>query len=97
MHTLDVFDPSGATEVLCLHAPRLDSLNGKRIGFVSNDEWQAHRTLPLIADFMAKNFKDVEIVPYSEFPTGNLEIEKDKTIQRAKDLKVDAIVIGNAS
>jgi hypothetical protein len=97
MHTLEVFDPSGATEVLCLHAPRLDTLDGKKIGFVSNDEWQAHRALPLVADFIAKDFKNVEIVPYTEFPTGNLEIEKDKTIERAKELNVDAIVIGNAS
>ncbi len=97
MHTLEIFDPSGATEILCLHAPRLDTLDGKRIGFVSNDEWQAHRALPLIADSLKRDFKNIEIVPYTEFPMGNLEIEKDKTIQRAKDLNVDAIVIGNAS
>ena len=97
MHTLEVFDPSGATEVLRLHAPRLDALEGKKIGFVSNDEWQAHRMLPMIADHMKKTFGNVEIVPYSEFPIGNMKIGSDETIRRAKELKVDAIVVGNAS
>ena len=47
MDALEVFDPSGAIEVTQLHAPRLDNLNGKTIGFISNDMWQAHRMLPL--------------------------------------------------
>ena len=97
MHTLEVFDPSGATEVLRLHAPRLDSLEGKRIGFVSNDEWQAHRMLPLVADYIKDKFSNVEIIPYSEFPIGNMKIGNDETIERAKELGVDAIVVGNAS
>ncbi len=97
MHTLEVFDPSGATEVLRLHASRLDSLNGKKIGFVSNDEWQAHRMLPLVADYFSEKFDDVEIVPYSEFPIGNMKIGNDETVQRIKESGVDAVVIGNAS
>ena len=86
MHTLEVYDPSGATEVLKLHASRLDSLDGKKIGFVSNDEWQAHRMLPLVADYIEKEFNNVEIVPFSEFPIGNMRIGEDETIQRAKEL-----------
>jgi hypothetical protein len=97
MYTLEVFDPSGATEVLRLHASRIDTLDGKRIGFVSNDEWQAHRMLPIIADRIKKKFKDVEIVPFSEFPIGNSRITDDETIQKAKELEVDAIIVGNAS
>ena len=97
MHTLEVFDPSGATEVLRLHAPRLESLEGKKIGFISNDEWQAHRMLPLIADRIQKKFSNVEILPYPEFPTGNMMIGNDETIQRLKELEIDAVVVGNAS
>ena len=97
MHTLEVFDPSGATEVLRLHAPRLDSLEGKKIGFISNDEWQAHRMLPLIADAIKEKFNNTEVIPFSEFPVGNSEIQLDKTVQRAKELGIDAAVIGNAA
>ena len=97
MHTLEVFDPSGATEVLRLHAPRLDSLEGKRIAFVSNDEWQAHRMLPLIADYLKNEFSNVEILPYSDFPIGNMNVGNDETIQKLKELEVDAVIVGNAS
>ncbi len=44
MEVLEVFDPSGLTEVTELHAPRLETLEGKRIGLLPDDMWQAHRT-----------------------------------------------------
>ena len=97
MTTLDVFDPSGATDVLQLHAPRLKSLEGKTIGFVSNDDWQAHRTLPLVAELFEKNFSGLKTVPYTEFPLGNFNIDNDKTVERAKKMGVDAVVVGNAA
>jgi len=53
--------------------------------------------LPIIADRIKKEFKDVEIVPFSEFPIGNSRITDDETIQKAKELEVDAIIVGNAS
>jgi hypothetical protein len=48
MVTLEFHDPSGRLEAKQPHAPRLDSLAGKRIGFVSNEQWQAYRVLPLL-------------------------------------------------
>ena len=47
MVKLEFFDPSGALEAAKAHAPRLTSLTGKRIGFVSNEQWQAYRMLPI--------------------------------------------------
>ena len=55
MDALEVFDPSGSTEVTQLHAPRLNSLDGKTIGFISNDMWQAHRMLPMLRDWLPSN------------------------------------------
>jgi hypothetical protein len=43
MVTLEFHDPSGRLEVRQPHAPRLDSLEGKRVGFVSNEQWQARQ------------------------------------------------------
>ena len=80
-----------------MHDPRLDALDGKKIGFVSNDEWQAHRMLPMIAEYFKKRFKDVELIPYSKFPVGNMKIGNDETIKRIKELDIDAIIVGNAS
>ena len=47
MVELEFYDPSGCLEVTQSYAPRLPSLKGKRIGFLSGDQWQAHRTLPM--------------------------------------------------
>ena len=41
MMRLEFHDPSGAIGATAPHAPRLASLDGKRIGFLSNEQWQA--------------------------------------------------------
>ena len=52
MIRLEFHDPSGALEVTRPHAPRLASLAGKRIGFVSNEQWQAYRMLPMLKEML---------------------------------------------
>ena len=44
---MEVFNPTGAAGVTAPFAPRLKTLHEKKIGLLSNDIWQAHRTLPL--------------------------------------------------
>jgi hypothetical protein len=43
---LEVYDPTGATEVTELHAPRLKTLAGKTICELWNDSWEGDRTKP---------------------------------------------------
>ena len=52
MTTLEFHDPSGGIEVKQPHAPRLAALEGKRIGFVSNEQWQAYRMLPMLKSLL---------------------------------------------
>ena len=67
--TLEVLDPSGASVVTQVHAPRLDSLEGKTICFVSNDIWQSWRTQPLIGELLQKQYPTVKIIPWTDLPT----------------------------
>ena len=97
MTHLDVFDPTGATEITQLHAARLDGLDGKKIGIISNDEWQAHRTLPLVTDLLRREFPGVEIIPPERFPLGNDKVDSDDTVDAARANGVDAIIIVNAA
>ena len=94
---MEVYDPSGSTEITELHAPRLETLNDKKIALLSNDSWQAHRTLPLVGEMIKADYPAAEIVPYEEFPIGNAVIDADATVVRAKELGVDAVVVGNAA
>ena len=97
MDALEVFDPSGATEVIRLHAPRLDSLDGKTIGFISNDMWQAHRMLPMLRDWLAEQHPTATLIAESEFPMGNTLMDTEEAVDQLEASGVDAVIIGNAS
>ena len=62
MVKLEFHDPSGTIEVTQPHAPRLASFEGKRIGFVSNEQWQAYRMLPMLKEMIeASRSNDVRV------------------------------------
>ncbi|SRR5690606_32694600 len=97
MDALEVFDPSGATEVTRLHAARLPDLEGKTVAFLSNDMWQSHRMLPMLREKLTERFDDIRIVPETEFPMGNVPIDRDDTVEQVVARNADAVIIGNAS
>ena len=97
MTTLEFYDPSGTLEVTQPFAPRLSSLEGKRIGFVSNEQWQAYRMLPLLKELLEKDFPGVEVLPIDAYPQGNAVIGSEETAAQVKQSGVDAVIIGNAA
>ena len=56
MVTPEFHDPSGTLEVNVPFANRLDTLEGKRIGIITNDQWQAYRMMPALKEFLAADF-----------------------------------------
>lgn len=97
MVALEFFDPSGALEVTKPHAPRLASLAGKRIGIVSNEQWQAYRTLPLLKSLFEEDIPGVAVLPIDAFPQGNALIGTEETAALVKKSGVDAVIVGNAA
>ena len=97
MVKLEFHDPSGALEVTQPFAPRLDSLEGKRIGFVSNEQWQAFRMLPMLKEMLQEDFPGVEVLPIDAFPQGNAVIGTEETAAQVKKSGVDAVIVGNAA
>lgn len=97
MVTLEFHDPSGTLEVTQPFAPRLATLEGKRIGFVSNEQWQAYRMLPALKEMLEKDFPGVEVLPVDAFPQGNALIGTEETAAAVKKSGVDAVIVGNAS
>lgn len=97
MIKLEFYDPSGTTEIAQSHAPRLASLDGKRIGFVSNDQWQAYRMLPTIKAWLEEDFPEIETLPLDAFPQGTSFIGTEETAKLVKQSGVDAVIIGNAA
>lgn len=97
MNSLEIFDPSGATEITQLHAARLGSLEGKTVAMLSDDMWQAHRMMPLLREMLEERFDDITIIPETEFPMGNTAIDRDETADMFVERGVDAVIVGNAS
>jgi hypothetical protein len=97
MTKLEFYDPSGVLEVTQPFAPRVASLEGKRIGFVSNEQWQAYRMLPLLKELMEQDFPGIEVLPIDAYPQGNALIGTEETAKRVKQSGVDAVVVGNAA
>ena len=97
MVKLEFHDPSGALEVTQPHAPRLASLAGKRIGFVSNEQWQAYRMLPMLKELLEQDFPGVTVLPVDAYPQGNALIGTEETATLVKKSGVDAVIVGNAA
>lgn len=94
---MEVFDPSGAIEIARPHAPRLDSLDGKMICLLSNDQWQADRTLTLVRELLQEQFPSATFLPHTEFPTGTAEIDSDKAVDLIAEKGGHGVIIGNAA
>jgi hypothetical protein len=94
--SLTIHDPTGAFEVTQLFAKRLDTLAGKTICELSNDDWETYRTFPAIRGLLQKQYPSARVIPYTEFPTGSFYIDSDKTAQLAKTKGCDGVIVGNA-
>ena len=94
---LEFYNPAGATEITKSHAPRLSSLAGKRIGFLSNGDWQSFRSLPLLKQHLEADFPGIELLPLDTFPEGTEVIPEDSTIEAVRNSGVDGVIVGNAA
>jgi len=97
MVKIEFHDPSGALEVTQPFAPRVDTLAGKRIGFVSNEQWQAFRMLPLLRDLLKADFPTAELLSIDAYPQGNVLIPTEETAKLVRQSGVDAVIVGNAA
>ena len=74
MVKLEFHDPSGMLDASKPYAPRLASLAGKRIGMLSNGQWQAYRMLPLLKTLLEADFPGIEVLSEDNYPQGNTKI-----------------------
>ena len=97
MIKIEFYDPTGVIEVGKTHASRVSSLDHKRIGLISNSQWQSDRMLPLVRTWLEEDFQGVEVLPLDAFPRGTALIGTDETAALIERSGVDAVIIGNAA
>lgn len=79
-------------------AVRLDTLEGKRIGFVWDYMFRGEEIFPALKHALRKRFPDIEIVGYDTF--GNIHGPDEKALVNAlpavmSQHLVDAVIVGN--
>ncbi len=95
-YTMNVYDPSGATEIIHLHAERLPSLDGYTICLLSDFLWEAERTMPRIAENLSYSHPDALIVPSDELPD-IYRLHLDDVEAAVEEKGCDAAIVGNAA
>jgi hypothetical protein len=97
--TLEVLDPSGVSVVTQVHAPRLDTLEGKTICLLINGIWQSWRTAPLIGELLQKQYPTAKIIPDTDLPTYSESFTADQyaeVVAAVKAAGCDGAIVGNA-
>ncbi len=93
--TVEIYDPKGPTEVTAVYNKRLDTLEGKRIGYTEGT-WMVGTAKPLVMDLLKKQYPTmVEVPNVPQYP--QIQAMKDEDVAKwVKDNKVDGMVVGNA-
>ena len=96
--TIETLDPCGSVAITQHFVDRLDTLDGKTIAFVTNDDWESSRTFPLLEQLITEKFSGVTIIREDQFARGVNDITKDNNgiAEVMKSLNVDGVIVGNA-
>ena len=94
--TLKVYAPIGQTQVVNTFNPRLETLEGKTIGFVSDGIWQDDRTFPVIKEILEERYPGIKVITQDNFPIGNESMASQETVDKALEYGVDGVIVGNA-
>jgi len=95
--SLTVYDPTGAFEVTQTFAKRVSDLNGKTICEVTDDDWQASRTFPVIRELLQKQFPTAKIVPFNDIPKLIVGQDIPNLEDAVKKEGCQAVIVGNAA
>jgi hypothetical protein len=93
--TITVYNPTGASEVTQLFAPRLADLNGKTVCELSLGIWEADRTYALITDALQKQYS-AKVVPWDKLPALSETKDVPGIEDAVKKAGCQGILVGNA-
>lgn len=103
MESLSVISPIGAEAVEQKNlAKRLDTLNGKVVAEVWNEDFKGDIMFPIYRELLKERFPGVKIVPYTDIPRASLKgtpsYQKevlDSIMAALKAKGADAVITGN--
>ncbi len=94
--TLEVLNPSGEIQIGHLNAPRLDTLEGKKICNIwMTGMYRGEQFFPILSDLLKKRFPTITVIPYTEFPVG-YPTDLEELVRIVKEKGCDAVIGGPA-
>lgn len=102
----EVVSPLGEPVVkMITMAPRLDTLEGKRIGEIWNGGFRGDESFPIIEKMLRERYPTVTFIPYTEFSLTTIASlhpeKKEKTLEtlraELKEKGCDAVITGNGA
>ena len=92
MSKYEVVSPLGEPVVKERYAGRyLDTLDGKTVCEIWNEEFRGEITLSLVRETLQKQYPDVKMVPYTELPSST--INRQTTEEMKKTLEAIRVAI----
>ena len=79
----EVVSPVGEPVIETRQVPRsLGTLDGKTVCEIWRGEFRGHITCPIIREMLQKQYPNVKVIPYTEFPITHLN---EMTVKEAKE------------
>lgn len=96
--TLTVHEPTGAYEVTQLHAPRLETLEGKTVCEIASYNWEWAATFAVIRVGLKREFPTVKIVPWDRMGIDSRADEENHALvaRQVREKGCQAVIVGNA-
>jgi len=92
MNKYEVVSPLGEPVLAEKYTGRyLDTLNGKTVCEIWNEEFRGEITLSLVRETLQKQYPDVKMVPYTELPSST--INRQTTEEMKKTLEAIRVAI----
>lgn len=103
METHAVISPTGSEAVERKNlAKRLDTLNGKVVAEVWNEDFKGDIMFPMYRELLRERYPDVKIVPYTDIPRASLKgtpsYQREvlgQIIAALREKGADAVIAGN--
>ena len=84
-------------------APRVRTLEGKTVCEISNYDFEADETFPMIREMLRERYPNIKVIPYNEMPRMIVpELASENMAETLKTLRValsekgcDAVIAGN--
>ena len=93
MEHYEVVSPLGEPVIESRRVGRyFDTLNGKTVGEIWNEEMRGDLTFPIIREMLSKRYPDVKVIPFTELPSSILNVQSPEEMTKRLEAVRNALI-----